>query len=72
MDVTELLHELVIVADVEIVIALLPEMQGRIFTHAKGPTQAKRRLEWGTVGGFVSDWEIENGLPSLMILRSTH
>ena len=42
MDVTEFLHKLAIVADVEIVITLLPEMLGNV------PTQAKRRLEWAT------------------------
>jgi len=57
MDVAELLHELAIVADVEIVVTLLPEMLGRVVTHAKVPTQAKRRLEWGTVGEHLSDWE---------------
>jgi hypothetical protein len=49
VDVTEFLQELVMVAYVEIVITLLPEMLGRIFSHAKGSTQAKGRLEWGTV-----------------------
>jgi hypothetical protein len=42
MNVTELLNKLAIVPDVEIVIALLPEMLGKV------PTQANTRLEWGT------------------------
>jgi hypothetical protein len=42
VDITKLLHKLTIVPDVEIVIALLPEMLGKI------PTQANSGLEWGT------------------------
>ena len=42
MDVTEFLHKLGMVADVEIVITLLPEMVGKF------PTQANTGLEWGT------------------------
>ena len=42
MNVTEFLHKLAIVPDVEIVIALLPEMLGKV------PTQANTGLEWGT------------------------
>ena len=47
MDVTKFLNELVIAANIVIVIALLPEMLGRV------PTQAKTGLEWGTVA-FVT------------------
>jgi len=43
VDVTEFLHKLAIVADVEIVIAFLPEMLGEV------PTQANTGLEWGTL-----------------------
>ena len=42
MDITKLLHKLAIIPDVEIVIALLPEMLGKV------PTQANSGLEWGT------------------------
>jgi hypothetical protein len=42
VDITKLLHKLAIVPDVEIVIALLPEMLGKV------PTQANSGLEWGT------------------------
>ena len=49
MDVAELLHELLVIADVEIVVALLPEVLG------DSPTQAKGRLEWGTHDIFIFD-----------------
>jgi len=42
MNVAKLFDELVMIANVEIVIALLPEMVEGL------PTQAKRGLEWGT------------------------
>jgi hypothetical protein len=40
MDIAQLLHKLRVIANVEIVVPLLPEM---LF-----PTQAKTRLEWAT------------------------
>jgi hypothetical protein len=61
MDVTKFLHKLAIapntVSNIEIVIALLPEALGKSPLEPKPglnwapppvPTQAKRRLEWGT------------------------
>ena len=41
MDVTQLLDKLLVIADVEIVVTLLPEMLS--------PTQANTGLEWATV-----------------------
>jgi len=43
MDVAELLYKVGIVADVKVVVAFLPEV-----VFGEIPTQAKRRLEWGT------------------------
>lgn len=43
MDVTELLYKLAVVPHIEVVITLLPEMVVKV------PTQAKTRLEWGTL-----------------------
>jgi hypothetical protein len=66
MNISQLLHELSMIPNVEVVVALLPEVLGfanqpprnSLLEGLDGigersvcflPTQAKRRLEWGTV-----------------------
>ena len=49
MNVSKLLHELLIIPDVEVVIALLPEMLGSPIKTLGWPTQACFWLEWETL-----------------------